>query len=63
MIETKELKQYQDRTGARAEDIARSIGVTSRTVYNWTGGKVARIHSLQLRRLRLFLNRMNGAAK
>lgn len=57
MNEAKELKQYQKETGARIEEIARSIGVTSRTVYNWIDGKARRIHPLSLRRLRLFLKK------
>jgi transcriptional regulator with XRE-family HTH domain len=57
MNETEELKAYQKRSGERIEEIARAIGVSNRTIYNWLAGDIGRIHPLMLRRLRLFLAR------
>jgi transposase len=63
MNEAKELKQYQKQSGARIEEIAHSIGVTTRTVYNWINGNVTRIHPLSLHQLKLFLKKTKGTGQ
>jgi predicted DNA-binding transcriptional regulator YafY len=57
MKEIKELREYQRRENARADEIAQAVGVTGRTIYRWLSSEVKRIHPLQLHRLRLFLKR------
>lgn len=34
-----QLRQYVRSSGVRVEEVAREIGVTGRTVYNWMEGK------------------------
>jgi DNA-binding XRE family transcriptional regulator len=33
------LRDYIRSSGARIEEVSKSIGVTGRTIYNWTQGK------------------------
>jgi len=57
---TARLRDYIIESGVRVEDVARRIGVTGRTIYNWMAGKGG-VSPLASRRLDRYLASVTAA--
>lgn len=53
------IRDYIDSNGVRVEEVARKIGVTNRTIYNWMMGK-GTISPLASEPVNRFLAEVNG---